>query len=128
LYTLYYKDVQLPDGSLTSKRVRRRRLIGGLEEMSERAGRREHDSFKQSINTIRGNVQPTIKGQTFQNAVDACRRDIARNLSPATVRQRESYLKTHILPAFGSAAIHSLDTPALQQFDEIAGTNFHERR
>jgi integrase len=114
MYTLYYTDVQLPDGSLTSKRVRR--LIGSLSEMSPRAGQREHDSFMQSINTIRGSVRPTIKGQTFQNAVDAWRRDIAPNLSPATVRQRESYLKTHILPAFGSAAIHSLDTPALQQF------------
>jgi integrase len=113
-YTLYYKDVQGPDGSLTSKRVRR--FIGNLPEMSERAARREHDKFMQSVNAVRGSVPPTIKGQTFQNAVDAWRQAVAPNLSPATVRQRESYLKTHILPAFGSEAIHAVNIPAVQQF------------
>ena len=120
-YSLYYEDVQQADGLLSSKRVRR--LIGNLNQMSERSAQREHDLFMQSVNAIRGSVRPTIKGQTFKDAVDSWRRDIAPNLSPATVRQRESYLKLHILPAFGSAAIHSLNVSTLQQFaTKLRGT------
>ena len=40
MYSLFYEDVQGPDGFLKSKRVRI--CIGNLSEMSERAGRREH--------------------------------------------------------------------------------------
>jgi len=32
------------------------------------------------------------------------------------VRQRESYLRTHILPRFGDATMGSLDIPTIQQF------------
>ncbi len=41
---------------------------------------------------------------------------MAPQLSPATVRQRESYLLAHILPKFGDALSDSLDVPAMQQF------------
>ena len=41
---------------------------------------------------------------------------VAPNLSPATVRQRESYLKKHVIPRFGDAAVHTMALAALQQF------------
>jgi integrase len=48
--------------------------------------------------------------------VEAWRSAVAPHLSPSTVRQRESYLRTHINPRFGDAAPHMLDVSALQQF------------
>lgn len=115
-YSFYYEDVQQPDGSLESRRVRR--AIGRISEdgLSERAARREHDRIMQAINQERGSVAPAIKGRTFQNAVEAWRKAIAPNLSPATVRQYECYLRKHILPKFKDAAPSSLDLSALQQF------------
>src|SRR5262249_36649126 len=113
-YSLYYKDVQQPNGSLASKRVRR--LIGNLDQISKLAARREHDSYMQSVNRVRGSVAPAPKGQTFRHAVESWRKAIAPNLSPATVRQRESYLKTHILPRFADSAAHAIDVAAVQQF------------
>jgi integrase len=41
---------------------------------------------------------------------------LAPQLTPATVRQRESYLRIHVLPVFGKSATHALDVPALQRF------------
>jgi hypothetical protein len=58
----------------------------------------------------------TIKGQIFRDAVTAWRSAIAPHLSPATVRQRESHLRTRILPSFGDFAPQALGIPALQQF------------
>lgn len=113
-YTLYYEDVQLPDGSLTSRRVRH--VIGRADTMSKRTARMEHDRLMATVNLKRGCVPTSIKGQTFMDAVTAWRKAIAPNLSPATVRQRESYLKTHILPKFKDSAPHSIDIPATQQF------------
>src|SRR5713101_6506891 len=84
--------------------------------MSERAARREHDLFMAEINRRRGSVPVPIKGETFQDAVDAWKKDVAPQLSPATVRQRESYLRTHVLPVFGKEAPHTLDVRALQRF------------
>jgi len=49
-------------------------------------------------------------------AVNNWRQAIAPNLSPATVRQRESYLRVHILPRFARSAPHELDIPQMQQF------------
>src|SRR5258708_7325307 len=113
-YTLFYEDVERPDGTITTQRARH--LVGDLSVMSERAARREHDLFMANVNRRRGSVPPPIKGETFRDAVDAWKKDVAPQLSPATVRQRESYLRIHILPAFAKSATHALDVRALQQF------------
>jgi integrase len=115
-YSFYYEDVQQPDGLLASRRVRH--PIGRISEdgLSERAARREHDRMMQAVNAKRGSMAPAIKGRTFQNAVDAWRKAIAPNLSPATVRQHESYLRKHILPKFKNEAPHTLTVALLQQF------------
>jgi hypothetical protein len=113
-YTLYYSDVREAEGTIRTERVRR--LIGDLSAMSERAARREHDLFMAEVNRQRGSVPAPVRGETFHNAVEAWRRDIAPALSPATVRQRESYLRTHVLPVFAKEAPHALDVPALQRF------------
>jgi hypothetical protein len=84
--------------------------------MSERAARREHDLFMAEINRSRGSVPVPIKGETFQDAVEAWKKDVAPQLSPATVRQRESNLRIHVLPVFAKDAPHALDVPALQRF------------
>lgn len=84
--------------------------------MSERSARREHDQFMQGVNLKRGSVPPATRGQTFADAVTAWRNAIAPHLSPSTVRQRESYLRTHIIPRFGVSAPHGINIPALQQF------------
>jgi Phage integrase, N-terminal SAM-like domain len=113
-YTLFYEDVERPDGTSTTERVRH--LIGDLSVMSERAARREHDLFMVDVNRRRGSVPAPIRGETFQDAVDAWKKDVAPQLSPATVRQRERYLRIHVLPVFGKSATHALDVPALQRF------------
>lgn len=115
-YSFYYEDVRLADGSLATRRVRR--AIGRLGDagLSERAARREHDRIMQEINRERGCVAPAVKGRTFNDAVAAWREAIAPTLSPSTVRQRECYLRKHILPKFKDSAPHTLDTGALQQF------------
>lgn len=115
-YSFYYEDVQQADGLLASRRVRH--PIGRVGEggLSERAARREHDRIMQAVNESRGSVAPAIKGRTFQNAVEAWRKAIAPNLSPATVRQHESYLRKHILPKFRDEAPHTLTAGVLQQF------------
>jgi hypothetical protein len=113
-YTLFYQDVEKPDGTIRTGRTRH--LIGDLNVISERAARREHDLFMAAINRRRGSVPVPIKGETFQDAVDAWKKDVAPQLSPATVRQRESYLRIHVLPVFAKEAPHALDVRALQQF------------
>ena len=115
-YTFYYEDVETPSGGLATRKVRH--FIGrlGADGMSERAARREHARIMEIVNRKRGSVAPTIKGRTFKNAVEQWRKAIAPTLSPATVRQMESYLRTHILPKFGEDAPHSLDAAALQLF------------
>src|SRR6267143_532698 len=113
-YTLFYRDVEKPDGTITTERTRH--LIGDLSVMSERAARREHDLFMANVNRRRGSVPAAIRGETFKDAVDAWKKDVAPQLSPATVRQRESYLRTHALPAFAKEAPHALDVRALQRF------------
>lgn len=115
-YSLYYEDVQQPDGLFQSRRVRH--VIGrvGPDGLSERAARREHDRIMQAVNERRGSVAPAVKGKTFEDCVKAWRNAIAPTLSPATVRQTESYLKVHILPRFKDAAPHTLDVAALQLF------------
>lgn len=115
-YSFYYDDFQRADGTLETRKVRH--LIGrvGPDAMSERAARREHDRIMQEVNRKRGSVAPAVKGETFGDAVVAWRIAVAPHLSPATVRQRESYLRKHILPKFGDAAPHSLTVSTIQQF------------
>ena len=114
MYSLYWEDVQGTDGSVESKRVRH--PIGNLKNMSERAGRREHERIMHEVNQKRGSVAPAIRGRMFNDCVVAWRSAVAPHLSPSTVRQRESYLRAHILPRFKDAAPHSLDYSTLQQF------------
>src|SRR6266478_9464711 len=69
-----------------------------------------------NVNRRRGSVPAPIKGETFRDAVDAWKKDVAPQLSPATVRQRESYLRIHVLPVFAKESPHALDVQALQRF------------
>jgi Phage integrase, N-terminal SAM-like domain len=64
----------------------------------------------------RGSIAPAAPGRSVGDSVAEWRAAIAPHLSPATVRQRESYLGKHILPKFGDAAPHTLDVATLQQF------------
>jgi integrase len=114
MFSVYYEDVQQPDGTLTTRRVRH--LIGNAASISERAARREHARIMHEINSKRGSLAPAAKGQTFCDAVTAWRTAVAPHLSPSTVRQRESYLRRHVLPKFSHTAPHMLEIPALQQF------------
>ena len=113
-YTLFYRDIERPDGTTTTERTRH--LIGDLSVMSERAARREHDLFMVEVNRRRGSIPAPIRGETFRDAVDAWKKDVAPQLSPATVRQRASYLRIHVLPVFANSGTHALDVRALERF------------
>jgi integrase len=63
-----------------------------------------------------GSVMPAIKGQTFADAVAKWRQAIAPNLCPSAVRQRESYLKNHIMPRFGRSGLLEINVESIQQF------------
>jgi integrase len=106
---MFYIDA---DGK--SKRVKH--FIGNLDQMSERAAQREHARIMEDVNRRRGSVAPAYKGQTFREVTDLWRKAVAPNLSPSTVRQRESYLKTHVMPRFAQAGVSSLGVPEIQQF------------
>jgi integrase len=114
MYSSHYIDVAGPDGAATTKKVKR--FLGNLGQMSERAARREHARIMEIVNLKRGSVAPVHKGQTFTDAVKKWRSAIAPNLSPATVRPRESFLKVHIVPRFAQAALHELGVGEMQQF------------
>jgi integrase len=115
-YTLYYEDVHYPDGSTVSRRARHTLGRIGSNGMSQRSARREHDAFMQEVNLKRGSAPPAVQGQTFADAVAAWRTDVSPQLSPSTVRQRESHLRHHIVPRFEKEAPHALTIPVLQQF------------
>ncbi len=108
-YSMFYAD---NDGA--TKRVKK--LIGRCDQMSERAARRAHALSMEFVNAARGSLAPVPKGQTFSYAVNQWRQAIAPNLSPATVRPRESHLRVHILPRFGSAGLQEMGVHELQQF------------
>lgn len=61
-------------------------------------------------------IAPVLKGQTFAEAVNRWRAAIAPNLSPATVRPRESYLRTYIMPKFGKCGLAEIGVHELQTF------------
>ncbi len=109
MYSMFYLD-----SNGQSKRVKQ--FIGQRGRMSERAARREHDRIMQDVNRRRGSVAPAYRGQSFAEVTELWRRAIAPNLSPATIRQRESYLRAHILPRFKGAAVQSMGVHDLQQF------------
>ena len=115
-YSLFYEDVQQPDGLAVSHRARH--AIGriGPDGMSERAARREHDRRMQEVNRKRGSVAPASRGETFADALKLWQSAVAPLLSPATVRQRECYLRVHVLPRFKTAALHGMGVEQLQQF------------
>ncbi len=114
MYSKYYIDTVRPDGSTVTKQEMR--LIGNLSQMSERAARRQHAIIMEKVNNDRGSVAPVVRGQSFADAVAKWRQAIAPNLSPATVRQRESYLRNHITPRFGQSALSEMNVGAIQQF------------
>ena len=108
-YSLFYADV---DGK--TKLVKK--FIGHSRDLSERAARRQHALTMEKVNHDRGSSAPILKGQTFQDAVNKWRAAVAPNLAPGTVRQRESYLRVHILPRFGRMGLLEMDVHAIQQF------------
>jgi integrase len=110
MYSMFYIDA---DGGKT-KQVKR--FLGRVEEMSERAARREHARIMEEVNRKRGSLAPAFKSQTFEEAVSRWRQAVAPNLSPATVRQRESYLRVHILPRFGRSSVNEMGVHEIQQF------------
>jgi integrase len=114
MYSMFYVDAENPDGVIVSKRVKH--FIGNLSRMSERAARREHARIMDGVNHKRGSTAPVYKGQTFADAVNNWRRAIAPNLSPATVRPRESFLRVHILPRFGRSGLNEMGVSEIQQF------------
>jgi integrase len=118
-YTLYYEDVSQPDGSITSRRSRH--TIGRIGDggMSQRSALREHNQFMERVNLKRGSIAPAVVGQTFEDIANQWRKDVAPNLAASTLRQRESHLRTHILPRFGKDAPHTLTVSALQQFATV---------
>ena len=114
MYSQHYIDVVRPDGTTTTKQVKR--FLGNLSQVSERAARREHASIMEEVNRARGSIAPVPKGESFKDAVAKWRLAIAPNLSPSTVRQRESYLRNHIMPRFGQSALNEMSVGAIQQF------------
>jgi hypothetical protein len=111
---MFYVDADGPDGTATSKRVKH--FLGNIRRMSERAARREHVRIMDGVNLKPGSTAPVYKGQTFADAVNTWRRAIAPNLSPATVRPRESFLRAHILPRFGRSGLNEMGVDEIQQF------------
>jgi integrase len=108
-YSLFYADV---DGK--TKLVKK--FVGHSRDLSERAARRQHALTMEKVNHDRGSAAPILRGQTFQDAVNKWRSAVAPNLAPGTVRQRESYLRTHIVPRFGQSGLEEMDVQAIQQF------------
>jgi integrase len=114
MYSVFYVDAVSPDGTTATKQVKQ--FLGNLSQMSERAARREHARIMEAVNLKRGSIAPVIQGQTFADAVKQWRSAIAPNLSPATVRPRESFLRAHITPRFGQSALHEMGVGQIQQF------------
>jgi len=114
MYSSHYVDAVGSDGLPYTKQVKQ--FIGNLSQMSERAARREHSRIMEAVNLKRGSIAPIPKGQSFADAVSKWRSAIAPNLSPATVRAMESFLRVHIVPRFGQLALNELGVHEIQQF------------
>jgi integrase len=113
-YSFFRRDRAMPDG--TTRSVFTRIHLGKVGEVSELCARREHDRLRQQINRERGSVPTAPKGEKFADVAKTYMKDIAPQLSPATKRQRESHLRAHLLPRFGSMALMAIDVQAVQQF------------
>ena len=113
-YSMFYVDAEGEDSSMTSKR--RKVFLGSIINMSLRAARHEHSKIMDEVNKQRGSSAPVIRGQTFGDAVTMWQQAVAPNLSPSTVRARESYLRVHIIPRFGALALHEIGVHQIQQF------------
>jgi integrase len=113
-YSMFYQDTKAPDGTLVTKQVKR--CLGAVIDISERAARREHARIMEAVNQKRGSIAPVLHGQTFAEAVERWRTAIAPNLSPATVRPREYYLRGRILPRFGKINLADIGVHELQTF------------
>lgn len=121
-YSFFYRDRVMEDG--TTRSVKERFDHGKVGEVSDLSARREHDRLRQLINRERGSVPVPPRGETFSEAAKAYVEDIAPHLSCSTVRQRQSHLRFHLLPRFGSVALTALDVKALQRFaTELLATN-----
>ena len=119
-YRFFYVDKAMPDGSTRS--VFSRIKLGKVGAISELSARREHDRLRQQINRERGSVPTAPKGETFKDVAATYMKDIAPQLSIATVRQRTSHLHAHLLPRFGAMALMAIDVPTLQRFvTELSG-------
>jgi integrase len=120
-YSFFYRDKAMPDGSTRSMLARIN--LGKTDAISELSARREHDRLRQQINRERGSVPTAPKGETFGDVAATYMKDIAPQLSIATVRQRTSHLKAHLLPRFGSMALMGMDVQTLQRFvTDLSGT------
>jgi integrase len=109
-YSMFYVDA---DGG-RSKLVKK--FIGHRRDISERSARRQHALTMEKVNHGRGSSAPILKGQTFRDSVNKWRAAVAPNLAPGTVRQRESYQRTHIVPRFGKSGLEEMDVHTIQQF------------
>jgi hypothetical protein len=119
-YSFFYRDKAMPDGSTRS--VFSRIKLGKVGAISELSARREHDRLRQQVNRERGSVPTAPKGETFKDVCATYMKDIAPQLSIATVRQRTSHLHAHLLPRFGAMALMAIDVPTLQRFvTELSG-------
>jgi integrase len=114
MYSVHYIDAVRTDGTTATKQVKR--FVGNLKTTSERAARREHAKIMEKVNEDRGSIAPAPKGQSFADAVAKWRSAIAPNLSPATVRPRESFLRAHIMPRFGKVGLQEIGVGEIQQF------------
>jgi integrase len=120
-YSFFYRDRKMPDGSTRS--VFSRINLGKVGSISELSARREHDRLRQQINRERGSVPTAPKGETFEGVAATYMKEIAPQLSIATVRQRTSHLHAHLLPRFGSMALMAIDVQTLQRFvTDLSGT------
>jgi integrase len=113
-YSFFYRDKPMPDG--TTRSVFTRIDLGKVGEVSDLSARREHDRLRQLVNRERGSVPTAPKGETFEEVAKTYMKDIAPQLSIATVRQRSCHLNAHLLPRFGSMALMAIDIPLLQRF------------
>lgn len=113
-YSFFYRDRKEPDG--TTRSVFERINLGQVGKVSELQARRAHDRLRQQVNRERGSVPTASKGETFKVVADEYMTTIGPHLSISTVRQRNSYLRAHLLPSFGTSALMALDVPTVQSF------------
>jgi integrase len=111
MYCKHYVDG--PDGST----IQVKQFIANLKQMSKRDGRREFTRIMVEVNAKRGSIAPPILvGETFASATTKWFNAVAPNLSPSTVRPRESFLKNYIMPRFANKILSEIGVAELQQF------------